>query len=593
MAVATSATSSSLALSGLASGIDWTSIVKELLVAESAPETRMQANETADQNKGSAYQAVGSELTKLNTDVTTLSDPTFFDTRTTSLSNGSVASATAASGTALGAYNFTVSQLASDAVQQGSKASGKPLSPTNDVSGLVLSSAGFANPLTAGTFAVNGQTVTLATSDTLQSVFDKISAATSGAVTGSYNASTDEISLSSSAPIVLGSATDTSNFLQAAELYNNGGNTITSVSGLGGVNLSNPMDNANLSTTISDGGSGAGEFAINGVAINFNASTNSVNDVLQKINDSTAGVTATYDSLNGRFELTNKTPGDVGISLQDVTGNFLAGTGLSGGTLQRGNNLLYSINGGGTLTSQSNTINGNSSGVTGLSITALGVGSTTVSVSSDTSTIAAAISSFVTDYNSAQNYISGQIATSTDSTGNVTLGTLTGDMDAEGIMTGLRHAIGTSPSGLSGGINGLNDLGIATNGTNNTLALNSATLTSALTNNLSAVKDLFTNSTNGVATTLGSYIGDVNGSKGALANDETNMNNEVTTIKTSITTLQQKISNDQTSLDNEFSNMETIINSLNTEKQYLNDYFASSSATSNTAPTAAGSSSTG
>src|SRR5262249_36593049 len=154
-----------------------------------------------------------------------------------------------------------------------------------------------------------------------------------------------------------------------------------------------------------------------------------VNDVLQRINDSSAGVVATYDAVNDRFELTNKTTGDVGISLQDVTGNFLAATGLSGGTLQRGTNLQYSINGSGTLTSQSNTINGNAAGLTGLSVTALATGSTSVTVSSDTSKISSAIQSFVTDYNAAQNFISTQTNTTTDSSGNATPGVLTGDMD--------------------------------------------------------------------------------------------------------------------------------------------------------------------
>ena len=41
--------------------------------------------------------------------------------------------------------------------------------------------------------------------------------------------------------------------------------------------------------------------------------------------------------------LTNNTTGDVGISAQDVTGNFLAATGLAGGTLQSGQNLLYTL----------------------------------------------------------------------------------------------------------------------------------------------------------------------------------------------------------------------------------------------------------
>jgi flagellar hook-associated protein 2 len=147
---------------------------------------------------------------------------------------------------------------------------------------------------------------------------------------------------------------------------------------------------SNLAATIDDGGSGAGAFSINGVTINFSATADSVTDVINRINDSGAGVVASYDAANNRFTLTNKNTGDEGIAVQDVTGNFLAATGLAGGALQRGTNLQYSVNGGGTLTSQSNTINSATSGITGLSVTALAVGSTAISVQSDTSTISTA-----------------------------------------------------------------------------------------------------------------------------------------------------------------------------------------------------------
>jgi flagellar hook-associated protein 2 len=598
---ATSSTSSSttadaLAMSGLASGINWTSIVNEMLTAEAAPETQMNTEETTDENKNTGYQTIGTDLTTLNNDIKTLSNPGFFDSRTTSVSDSLVASATAASGTSLGNYTFKVIQLASDAVQVGSTASA-PLSPTNDVSSLVLSSAGFATPVTAGTFTVNGQTITISTSDTLQSVFDQINTATDGAVTGSYSTSTnkntpDEITLTSSKPITLGSDTDTSNFLQAAELYNNGTGTVTSAAALGGVNLSSTLDEANLSIPIQDGGSGNGEFLINGVPIYFDASKDSVTDVLQEINNSAAGVTATYDSVNNRFELTDTSPGNVGISLQDVTGNFLEATGLSTGKLQAGDNLEYSINGGGTLTSQSNTIDAGSSGITGLSITALGVGSTTISVGSDTSAISSAISSFVTDYNAVQNYISSQTTSTTSSTGTVTPGLFTGDMDVENIAFTLRQMVDATPSGGTTGVENLNDLGIASNGNDNTLSLSdTTTLDSALANNLSAVQNLFSNSTTGLATTLGSYLTGVTGSNGVLATDESNMTTEAKSMATSISTLQAKIANEQTMLDNEFAAMETAIENINMDKQYLNDYFSnsSSSASDQSAPTAAGS----
>ena len=54
-------------------------------------------------------------------DVTTLMDPSFFDTRTASAADSSVASATAATGTPLGSYTFKISKLASEASWQGAR----------------------------------------------------------------------------------------------------------------------------------------------------------------------------------------------------------------------------------------------------------------------------------------------------------------------------------------------------------------------------------------------------------------------------------------------------------------------------------------
>ena len=574
----TSSTSSStnpaLQLSGLASGSDWQSLITQLVAAERAPETQMQAQQATLGQENSAYQTIGTKLTAIQNDITTITDPNFFDSSTATSGNTSIANATASEGAASGTYTFNITQLASDASMNGATIAANPLSSSNDVSGLVLANAGFANPITAGTFTVNGQAITIATTDTLQSVFDKISAATGGAVTASYNSSTDEITLSSSSPIVLGSATDSSNFLQQAKLFNNGSGTVTSTSALGGVNLTGNLSSANLATPISDGGSGNGAFTINGVTINYNASSDSISDILTRINNSAAGVTATYDSVNNRFVLTDKTTGDVGISMQDVTGNFLAASGLSAGTLQRGANLQYSVNGGGTLTSQSNLITSTSSGLAGLSVTALGVGSATISVGTDTNKISTAITNFVNDYNAVQNYISSQTATSTDSSGNFQAGLLTGDMDVEDMASQLRSIMEAAPSGLTGAVQTLNDIGIVSNGKDNTLAISDPTaLNNALTTNLDAVKDLFTNATNGIATSMNTYLNDVNGSSGLLANKEADFTKQSSGITDSINALEQKIAGDQQQMTSEFVAMETAINTINQQKQFLTQAF--------------------
>ena len=589
-------------MSGLASGIDWTSIVNELLTAEAAPETQMTTEQTTDNSKNAAYQTIGTDLTTLNTDITSLSNPSFFETRTATSSDSSIATATAASGTALVDYTFKVDTMATDSTWVGGTASA-PLSSTDDVSNLVLSSAGFATPVTAGNITVNGQTIAITTGEKLQDVFTAIQTATknssAGTVTGSYDTSTDTITLSSSGSITLGSDTDTSNFLQAAQLYNSsevankdGTYTVTSPAALGGVSLTKTLEDANTAQQIQNGSSGSGSFFINGVQINYDATTDSLNDVLQRINNSAAGVNATYDSLDNCFKLTNTTQGDTGISLQNGTGNFLAATGLSAGSLDAGTNLTYSINGGNTLTSLSNTINAGAAGITGLSVTALGEGTTTISVGSDTSTISSAISSFVTDYNAVQNYITSQTTSTTSSTGTVTPGLLTGDMDVENIAFSLRQMVDATPSGGTMGVENLNDLGITSNGTDNTLSLSdTTTLNSALTNNLSAIQNLFSNSTNGLATKVKSYLGGVTGSNGVLATDETSMSNQAKAMATSLSTLQAKIAKDKTKLDNEFAAMEAAIESCNTDKEYLNTYFNSSSSSDQTAPSSVNSSS--
>jgi flagellar hook-associated protein 2 len=587
MSTTSSTSNSGLQLSGLASGIDWQSLITQLVAAERAPETQMQAQQATIQRKNSAYQTIGTDLTKLQNDIKALTAANFFDSRTAATGNSAVAGASASSGAALGTYTFNITQLASDASLKGGAISAKPLSATNDVSGLTLSGAGFANAVSAGTFTVNGQQVTITTSDTLQSVFDKINAATGGTVTASYNSTTDEISLASGSPIVLGSATDSSNFLQVAKLYNNGTGAITSTSALGGVSLTNDLASSNLATAISDGGSGNGQFTINGVAINFNSSTDSINNILARINNSAAGVTATYDTVNNRFVLTNKTTGDVGIALHDVTGNFMAASGLSGGTLQHGTNLQYSINGGGTLTSQSNLITADSSGLTGLSVTALGTGSTTVTVGTDTSSISTAITSFVNDYNAVQNYVSSQTASSTDSSGNFQAGLLTGDLDVEDLASKLRQTLTAAPAGLTGVIKSLNDLGITSNGNDNTLAISNPTaLSNALATNLDAVKNLFTNATSGLTTTLGTYLNNVNGDSGMLSHKEADFTKQSKSITDNISAMEKRIAADQQRLTAEFVAMETAVSAINSQKQYLNSTFGTgtSSTGSSTAP---------
>ncbi len=565
-----------LQVTGLASGMNWATVITELANAERTPETQWENQITSLNSQDSAYSTIAAELTSLQTDIETLQDSSLYTGTTAQSSNTAIATVTSTSSTPQGNFTFNISQLATAAQINGTSNVSQAISPTDDPGSVTIGTAGFATPVTAGTFTVNGAQVTIAATDSLQQVFDNIASATNNAVTASYNSTTDEITLNSSSPIVLGSAADTSNFLQVAQLYNNGTGSVTSTSALGHVQLGVTMTGADLSTAITDGGSGQGQFTINGVAISYDASTDSIQNVLDKINSSAAGVTASYDTINNRFVLTDNTTGDVGISMQDVTGNFLAATGLSSGTLQSGKNLLYSLNGGTQqLVSQSNSIGQASSSIAGLSVTALSTGSVTVGVSSNTSAITSAIQQFVSDYNSVQTTITNDESVSTSANGTVTPGVLTGDLTASGIASNLRTLITSSVPGLSGAVSMLSDLGIQTNGQNNTLSVDTTTLNSAVSANLNSVESLFTDPTNGLATQLNNFINDTTGANGTITNHQASLSQQVSSLNTQISNLETKITSDTAIWTSEFTAMESAQSQSTQELTYLSEQITS------------------
>jgi flagellar hook-associated protein 2 len=565
-----------LGLSGLASGFDWRSFVDQLMEVERAPQKRLRTEQNTLQQVNNAFSSIKTELGVLQNRLSGWSSATLFNSRSASSSDATVGTAVASENAAIGTYTFSISQLATASRQVGAAGAGAPLSPTNDVSSLVLSSAGFATTVTPGTFTVNGKQVTIATSDTLQDVFDAINSATSGAVTASYDSGSDQITLASAGEIVLGSATDTSNFLQAARLRNNGAGTITSTAALGAARLGVTAAQSNLATALSDGGAGAGEFKINGVSIAFNTAQDSLQNILDRINSSSAGVTASYDSVNDQFVLTNKSTGDVGMALEDVTGNFLAATGVSTGVLSRGKDLIYKINNGADLFSHANTITADSSGLSGLSVTVLQEGSTTVTIGSDTTKIKDAIKQFVEAYNKAQSLIETQTASTTDSKGKVTAGVLANESEASSIASRLRSLVYSEASGLAGTLKHLESLGIVSNGNDNTLSVaDEDKLATALTNNLSEVTALFTDDTDGLATKLDAYLESLTEDDGLLENHQDAITKQITNIDTQIADLERIVQANRERMLESFTAMETAQAKINQQMQYLNQQLSS------------------
>ncbi len=252
----------------------------------------------------------------------------------------------------------------------------------------------------------------------------------------------------------------------------------------------------------------------------------SAQDLVNAINsNSNASVWATVTSSPNNGPAT-VVLSDRATGAPATAGSFIAATDTAGALTeetqyaQAGVDAQYTINGGATQYSSSNTISGapvsgtpNSTtnpGATqtipGVSLSLNGItGSTPVTVTvgspaPSTQNITTAIQQFVTDYNAAVTQIQTQLA-QTPSSSDPTQGTLFGDQDLQSLLSNMRDEMDATLGGLTGSITSMLDIGVSTGAASGTgapsqssisgqLTLNTTALTAALTSNGSAVKSM-------------------------------------------------------------------------------------------------------
>ena len=577
---------SALQVSGLASGLDWKSLVSQLIAVERVPQNALRSQQALAQQKSTVLDTLGKDLTALQDSLTAISSSAgdIFAARTANIADSSSGwTASADSASEVGSHTVNVTQLATKAQLLGGAGTGNALSATTDVSGLTIGTLPIGTAITTGEFTVNGARVSVAATDSLQDVLDRVSTATGGAVTASYDPALDKIRLSSTSEIVLGSANDTSNFLTATGLNNNGTGNVLSPKALGVVGVSKAIANANLRTAVTAvDGSGSGSFSINGVSISYNVNTESISAILARINASTAGVTASYDRFNDRFTLTNKTTGDTGIAVSEASGGLLGALGLgSSSTLSRGKNAQFTVDGGPTLSSASNTLDANAHGIAGLSMTVASLSTQTVSVAGDTSGVRTKVEDFIAKFNAVESYIDQQTAISTGSNGKVTSALFAGNHDIGAIGASLRKQVFGAVPGLSGSIKRLADIGIDfTTGTNQLAVKDSAKLDAAISGHADDVRTLFSHSTDGIVTRLNTFITQVTGSSGIISKQTSSLASQSTSLNTQIAAMERHITQQQTMLTNSFVQMETAQSAIQSQLSALNSAFGLNSSSS-------------
>jgi flagellar hook-associated protein 2 len=544
-------------ISGTFSGLDVSSIISTLIQADSIPITNLQTQDKTLSTQSTALGALGTSLGNMSVALQALSAPGLLQSQTATLSNSNLGSATTSTGATSGTTTLSVTQLASATVLTGGEAGGAfadsklTAPPSADTS---IDSVLDESDISGQTFTINGKQITLSDSDTLGDVINNINSAGAG-VTASYDDTTGDVSLSSSSssPIILGSGSDTSDFLQQAELFNNGTTSVTSSVGLGRIDPSADLGSAGLRTAITPG-----TFTINGVSINYSAG-GSLIDLMSSINSSAAGVTATYDTYDDQMVLSSNQRGPQSITVADGTGNIATALRLtsSDSQLSVGQATLFSVNGGATRQSDSNILTSSQLGIAGVNFTATATGSTQLTVAPDVDTIGNAINAFVTAYNSTQSLISTDMYVNPSDSAQD--GVLANDSNLTFLAPELRQVTASAINDTAT-VRMLSDLGIDTNANDNTLTSVDATdLQNALTNNLSDVESLFNDPTSGLTTTLQSVLDGYNDSlNGVIVNEQNNIASEITYNQAKISTMQQVIDTEQTTLENEFAQLDTV-----------------------------------
>lgn len=179
--------------------------------------------------------------------------------------------------------------------------------------------------VTAGSFTVNGTSVSVLANDSITSVLSRINGTVSG-VTASFSG--DRVTIASTSPFedAITLAGDTSGFLAALKL--SGASTVTG----------NVRDDLQvLSKTSQFAAVTTGAFTVNGVSIAVNRTADSLQSIITRINGAGAGVSAAYDSATDKVRLTSTANSEADIVVAGDTSGFLAAATLSTGNTVRGN----------------------------------------------------------------------------------------------------------------------------------------------------------------------------------------------------------------------------------------------------------------
>ena len=420
---ATGTNSSPVLFPGIASGIDYNSIIAKYTTLTLAPTKPLETQVTALNAANAEILKIQGLFAKVQDSLTALSTPSLFSAVTATASNLGFATATQTAGSVAtpGSYTITSTTLATSTQITSNPAAGATSNPAValNAAGTSITPTNGGTTGTPGKITIDGVTTTYdVTTQSLNTIVANLNTNSGGKYT--VTLAGDKVTITNATGnLSIGSAADQGNLADVLHLTNaNITTTATSTANIGGLNdyaTLNTGGNAGYATPVT-----AGTFQINGVSFSVNPTGDNLANVLSRITQSAAGVNATYDPSTASIQLTNKTTGAQSIVVSDGTSNFLTASGLISGTTSVGQQALVKYlapDGSAKQTySNSNTVVNVIPGVT-LSLISPATSPFTVNVALDSTQAVTAIGSFVTAFNAAISEINSATQAPVISTG--------------------------------------------------------------------------------------------------------------------------------------------------------------------------------
>ncbi|MNX94050.1 Flagellar hook-associated protein 2 [compost metagenome] len=383
----------------------------------------------------------------------------------------------------------------------------------------------------------------------------------------------------------MGAGSDTSNFLSALNLRTQTlsegavGRDLMSTNGVGVTQMGGPIQNANLATAPA----ASGTFKINGVELSYNAATESLNDVISKINASKAGVTANYNALEDKITLTARTTGSSAISVEDGTGTLMASLGLTNGSVSAGKNAMIGIigvngfKGDGTDPDSayiSSSTNEFKSAIPGVTFTALKAqapadNNITVTVAADPDATLGKVKAFVDQYNQLVDSIASTTAKGQPNAF---------DSDLRQITDRIRTMLARSVTGLSDSPKSLVDIGIATSKDDRIhLSLDETKFKKAMDENPERVSQIFqlteTDPSDskkkidrGIAAQIKTYLTTVGSTDGVFKNRDRSVQRQLRGYDDQIAGVTKRLASTRQAMVQQFTAMEKAVSRLKTQQ---------------------------